>query len=329
MNVDRNSVDFVIMACRRDAHYARALLSSIRFFHPGHAVRVLTDGTLRPDAFRAFPDVTVCDGGAIGRDHGLDLPGFLGKLAAFETDGPPHAVFLDADSLLVGPLLDRLVDTPESDFVILDGRELDLSVDANVALFRRYAFDPEVLRETIDPSFENRRILYFSSGQFLFRRGALRLSDVAPLRPHTSSTHAGKALFYGDQGMLNYLVNRRLTDARLNVGIASCTLYGKVDPRLHPDLTADAVLRGAYRAHSILHYTGPSRRVLLKSHNYGDVLERFARMYYERLPAGTRIADDLPLLTRQVWARARALPARVARRCGLGRLRSSPNAVDG
>lgn len=310
---------FVVLTHRGDAHYARALLASLRHFYPDHRVLLIVDGDLDDRRLGRYPNVEVLRSADLARDVGLPLTGVLSKLALlYRSDAELYAYF-DADSVMVGRLFDAEALAVDADFYAIDGTVLDLDDEAERARFARYAVDPERVRATVDPRFDLRHVSHFSGGHYIMRAGSIPPATLeANLDQLSGSYDKAKTFHFNDQSYLNWVVNRLAADGDLRLVTTRLGISGRDTVVDHPDVTWDAVVGRSLVEEAFIHYVGPSRHLRFRDHSFSDILTGFRERYYADLPRGALTRDEVDRIARLYARRARkrvdGLGARARRR---------------
>ncbi len=288
---------FAIATHSGDLRYCRILCASIRHFYPHLPIRLLCDGAPDVRPLAGLGDIEPFE----PRQPQLrSLRGLLTKLRVLAlVEHYEHVLFLDADTVLTGPILqlpwggcEALVDAEGFRF---------LPSAAKLDYIAQHCFEPEQM-QVFDPSFDCRRMLAFNSGAFFLKRGSLGVA--ACLEVLQRLDFEPRRLFrYGDQGLLNYLFNRAAQQGRLRLRHQGFMLIPGPDP-WHlldfSDLTARRVLGRGYRRCYLLHYTTPNRHRSLRAHRFGDVLAAFEAAYYRQVGTRTRLRDGIGHWQRQL-----------------------------
>jgi hypothetical protein len=289
------SVDFVTFACRKDVHYAKALLGSIRHYYPEHQIHVVLDDVTTHDErqLARFPGVVVHRVGSLVEEHGLPLRGLLAKLNVLFLPGITRAMVADADSVLVGRVLDAVRDDCHVHF--LNAQTHDRSNQRHVETFDRWAIDLSEL---------NRREGRSLSERFVFAQGSHFFIDVARfpapvlrrMLPDMSLVHTpSHMLRAGDQGFWNYLANfgnefgivTHHSPATIQVGVA---------PHIASYDDAAYFAEVEHKQYWFLHYVGGSRTYLRRSHEYAAALQWATGLYYKRFGKAAFVRDEIARL---------------------------------
>jgi len=181
---------------------------------------------------------------------------------------------LDSDTVITGPVLDLWAEA-KAPFLVDDETQSESDT-------KRLYYDWEKLL-TIDPNAQPPRFV-FNSGQWFGTAGLLKRDDFAPWVNWTMP----RVLLYpehfmpGEQGVLNYVLNRRAMFDGLHVerrkilrwpghGLEGLEVEA-ISKRSSPPL--------------VVHWAG-MKGARFKAMTGGDLLTFFERFYYDRLPASS------------------------------------------
>jgi hypothetical protein len=280
--MNRKDIPFFIAVCARDVHYARPLVMSIRHQYPDNPIFLLPDGKMDLSEFNKIP-------GIYNAPKELDLPdlphltGLRNKIRLLYVREFDGLFFLDADTLLTGPVLDMISDPmafyvnaySDQSFVLKDGSEQQWELIGDII------YDPIFIRE-YDPAYFNRKAIHFISGHFYMPCKMVPTAWVDEVLPHLGLRHGDRPGFrYGDQGFLNYAFNKWSQENGPDMKYSEFTLFpnDKIDISDPPSL--QKTLNRNEDRWKVLHYTKPSRKFLYEEHTYGDIMEYFASEYYD------------------------------------------------
>jgi hypothetical protein len=271
---------FVTCACNKDIHYAKALVGSIRYFYPdAKVIAILDEDVSQRDtqqlARRGVRAIPVHD---LIRGHKLYLTGLLNKFNVLFLPGLEEALICDADSVLVGPVLEMI--DRSKDFVALNGTRIELKNPGERASFDEWAIDLQGITK-LDPDFQADGFLYFlQTSHFFIKPNLFPVDELIRNLAHLSLQHGGKTIFRaGDQGFWNYVVNKQYVPAG-RFALNHVTLPANEGPQNHPELRGDVVCGRKQQRWGFVHYVGFSRKYQLSAHNFGDLLVFFTRQYY-------------------------------------------------
>jgi hypothetical protein len=275
------NVTFITFACSKDVHYAKALVASIRYFYPVAKIIAILDEDV---SLRDSNQLARCAGVRVFhvrhliRQHKLYLTGLLNKFNVLFLPDVEEALICDADSVLVGPVLEMF--DMSKDFVALSGRTINLQDPAERKSFHKWAIDLDRIA-ALDPDFDqNGPIAYFQGSHFFLRPKMFPVEDLVRNLNNLSLRHGGNTLFRaGDQGFWNYVINRKYAPVG-RFGLSNVTLGANEDPANYPEVSVGSVGAKAQTGWGFVHYVGFSRRYQLARHSFGDLLVFFTRQYY-------------------------------------------------
>jgi hypothetical protein len=269
---DRIPVDGVyIAACATDARYTRICVASIRYFYPDVPVRLLVSGNLQPglaEELRRHWDVGITDLPSRG-EYGW---GFVKLEPLFGRLGEKFLV-LDSDTVLTGPILDSWTST-KSHFLVDDEKQSEVDT-------KRLYYDWEKVR-LIDANAQPPRFV-FNSGQWFGTAGVLTREDFAPWVEWTMprKLRHPEQFMPGDQGILNYVLNRKMPLGGLQVERRKIMRW---PGHSMEGLGAETVSKRAALP-QIVHWAG-LKKARVRDMLGADLLLFFEKAYYNRLPAG-------------------------------------------
>jgi len=261
-----------IAASAGDARYTRICVASVRYFYPEIPIRLLVSGRLQrglADELQKYWNVGTAQLSASG-DYGW---GFV-KLEVLY--GPPGERFLmlDSDTVLTGPVLNMWNDSC-APFLVDDEQQSEADT-------KRLYYDWENVRK-IDPSAQRPEFV-FNSGQWFGTAGVLTRADFAPWLDWTMPRKLRHPELFmpGEQGVLNYLFNRKTALEELQVERRPIMRW----PGHSMDgLDAERVTKRTAPP-LIIHWAG-MKKTRLRPMVGSDILLYFEKFYYARLRAGT------------------------------------------
>jgi len=259
-----------IAASAGDARYTRICVASVRYFYPEIPIRLLVGGPLQrglADELRQYWDIVAADF-PVG-EYGW---GFVKLETLF---GPPGQRFLvlDSDTVLTGRVLDVWTDS-RAPFLVDDEKQSEADT-------KRLYYDWEKVR-LIDPCAQAPRFV-FNSGQWFGTAGLLTRDDFAPWIEWTlPRKHRHPECFMpGDQGVLNYVFNRKAAIQGLQVERQQIMRW---PAHSMEGLDAERVsLKKALPR--IVHWAGLKKTRHRDMRGY-ELLRFFETLYYQRLPSG-------------------------------------------
>jgi hypothetical protein len=260
-----------VAASAHDARYTRICVASVRYFYPDIPIKLLAGGPLTSGLateLRYYWNVGVADL-PVG-DYGW---GFV-KLEPLFGQCGERFLILDSDTVMAGPVLDLWGD---ADAAFLVNDETQTEEDT-----RQLYYDWRLARQ-FDPKAQPPRFV-FNTGQWFGTRGILTREDFGPWVEWTMPRRLRHpaAFMPGDQGVLNYIVNRKAAFAGLDV--RRCTIMHW--PKHGMDALNVANVAGGTAPPVMVHWAG------LKKSRFADMpgaglLRFFEKLYFQRLPAGS------------------------------------------
>ncbi|WP_404420337.1 hypothetical protein [Nibricoccus sp. IMCC34717] len=283
------SVDRVIVMCwKRDFHFARLCLTSIRYFYPKIPLHLIKDtGAGDFDTRELERRIGV-------KTEGLAAPyrSPFGKLTPLFDERFGRYLFVDADQLMIGPVLDRLGGCTE-DFIV--------SMDPPLNDSRRVAelyFDSEVVRK-MDPSFSPPG-WYFNSGQFVATAGKLTRADFEPFLPWRLPLRlVAKTFPFLDQSVVNYVFPKAAQEGRITLG--RCEFSELARTPYFWNVSIESIRKR--NANPILVHWAGQPRTFFPLMRRGDLFAFFEREYYRGLKGGPliRLGRALGRSPRNAW----------------------------
>ncbi len=306
--LDPAEYSFVTFLCRKDAHYAKALIGSLTYFYPELQVHAVVDMDVsRRDRsqIEATRNVRIHSVGDLLKQHGLPLTGLLAKLNVLFIPDAHKVIVADADSVLVDLVWEKI--PAGAVFAALNSRSTSLSDPASRASFDKWQIDLEMASGLCWPisSAEAR----FVCGSHFFidvdRFPKELLGELLPLMGwrHDCQT----PLRAGDQGFWSFLVNIAPVLKGLQ-GVFAMDLTPSAIPehlqRL-PQVLSLTWLEAKESKHaSFIHYIGFSRRLFRRQHLFPLPLVWASRQYYASHGRGVgMLADDFARISSLVVAR--------------------------
>jgi len=310
-------IPFVTFACAKDVHYAKGLLGSIRHFYPTSPIHVVLDDDVpyHDDAqLHVFPNAVIHRVSELIACHKINLRGLLAKFNVLFLPGVRKAVVADADSVLVGPVLDAIDRTVI--FHALNSMAIDLTNVAQSEIFHRWAIDLSQLDAThgLCPT---TRCPFVQGSHFFIDTENFPRELLYEFLPEMSYTHSPTTLLRaGDQGFWNYLVN---FGAARGVSTAWGPLTIQVGIDQHTPAFDDTtfIARPVRKERYFIHYVGFSRRYLRRHHEYAPALEWAAALYYDAIGRHAFVHDEICRASQTIRRAAVGAIQRVAGNIGV------------
>lgn len=278
------NIAIVISLSYNHIHYCKALIASIEHFNPSTPIIIIKDGNFNTDVIDRRKNISVIDTKYINEFHQLDLDFLLTKLNIFFLPqlgfNYEYFIHMDADSVLTNPLSLNMFSKKKYDFFIFQGNKISYHNEKQQQQMNHYAFDPNNFPEY---SFNLEQLFFFSSSHIAINK------RIIPLLTKYLSTHRyeinkillkNKRIRFNDQGFLNLVINVLSNKGEIKVKLDNCGIYGKDKPFNYPMLTVNNIKSKMKINILFIHFTGPSRKVRLKTHNYGDILSFFVKLFY-------------------------------------------------
>jgi hypothetical protein len=268
---DHQAVEYIyIAASARDARYTRICVASVRYFYPDVAIKLLAGGPLErglADELRYYWNVGMAD--LPSGDYGW---GFV-KLEPLFGPGGERFLVLDSDTVMAGPVL-GLWSGDDVPFLVDDESQTEENT-------RRLYYDWRLVGQ-IDPKPQPPAFV-FNSGQWFGTAGMLTREDFSPWLEWAMPrrVHYPAIFKQGEQGIFNYVLNRKAALAGLNVRRRKIMRWpghgmdGLIAPSV-ADRTAPPL---------VVHWAG-MKKPRLSDMAGADVLHLFETLYYSSLPAG-------------------------------------------
>lgn len=289
-------IDAVAVLCwAGDFRLARICLASVRYFYPKIPLYLMKDITRGDfDTSEVETALNVRTQGFTGRFG----PG-MGKIELLFRPELGRFLYIDADEIMVGPVLDAL-EKHTADFLVVPDGPVNTSPDID-----RLYYDRARLRE-LDPAYRLPEH-HFNSGQFVGRAGMVTPADFEDLVVWGSpSAIRHRQIFkLSEQGLLNYVLQRLVARGRISVGYAEFMQLART-PYFHSVAVEDVQAR---RAQPVLFHWAGARRSFLSAMGRADLLKFFEAYYYSLVPSGraVRLGRDLGAAPGNAWRHFRGL----------------------
>lgn len=276
-----NSV--VVLCWAGDFRLARICLASVRYFYPEIALYLMKDVSKGDfDTAEVEKYLNVSTAGL----SGVYGPG-AGKLELLFRPDLGRFLFIDADQIMVGPVLDAL-EGLDAQFVVTPDYFPGVSID-------RFYYDRQRLK-AIDPAY---RVppFHFNSGQFVGTPGVISRRDFGglvnwggPITVRDSTTF--KLL---EQGVLNYVVHKMATAGRITLAPADFMHLARTE--YFWSVRLDSIK--ARNSQPLLFHWAGTHRSFLSLMRRSDLLRFFESQYYNRIKHGSSL---------RLWRSLKAAP---------------------
>jgi hypothetical protein len=230
-----------VALCAWDIHLARLCLASIRYWYPRLPVSLLCDqgaGPCDPGALLRWPHVHY---------HPMSRPrlSVFSKLEPLFSHGHGRFLYLDADIVLIGPLLERL-EGYDADFIVSpEGKDDSAHRDL-------YGFDEKRLRH-LDPDFQPPGFV-FNAGQWVGTGNIFRREEFDPWVDWDNGPciRDPDTFKFQDQSLWNYLLFKAAASGRVSLNDVPFYIYA---PMASPEINHDT-LRARSTPPSLVHWPG-------------------------------------------------------------------------
>ena len=265
------NVDCVyVAASAHDARFTRTCVASIRRFYPAVPIRLLAGGPVQRGLLGELWKYWKVEPAAVtSGDYGW---GFVKLEPLFASPGERFLV-LDSDTVLTGPVID-LWRKDGAPFLVDDEEQTEADT-------RSLYYDWDKIRK-IDPD-AARPHFVFNSGQWFGTAGVLTRDDFSQWLEWTMPRRLRYPAFFmpGEQGVLNYVLNRKVAAAGLAVRREKIMRW---PGHSMVGLSADKVADGSAQP-LIVHWAGV-KKYCFSCMAGSDILTFFERHYYGRMPMG-------------------------------------------
>lgn len=279
-------IDGVVISCYRfDLELTRICVASIRFWYPHIPIWLLKDqqyGDFRTREIQKYWNVQVYP------SRPKKLGWGSGKLEVMTEMPTRRFLFVDSDTVFAGRLLDRLERFDED--LIVENKDY-----VTTGQVEDEFFSLDSLRE-LDPTFEFPGF-GFNTGQFVVTTGLIAKRDFDGLLDwQTLTVKQPKVFKMGEQGLLNYVVLRKLQKRELTLRREPLMVWpGGSSQAGHIQVT-DFTPAGPHQ--QVIHWAGLRWGKTPQEMPRSDILLHFERVYYSKIPLGS-------LLPRCRWFRFR------------------------
>jgi len=273
-------VDYIYINVNKyDFHLARICLASLRYWYPEVPVRFIKDYS--QGNFDTSHAGKVWNAEVLAL-HRKKLGWGFGKLETLFLPGSYSFLVLDADTVITGKVLDMVKDIKTS--FILDDEIPE------VKRFNEVYYNLDRINE-LAPEFKFPGYS-FNSGQWFGTSGIINRTEFDPILTWSEPPEIKfpEILFNGDQGLLNYVIHRKVQDGQLQVTRKKMMIWPK-------DGNADIIDLEKIRLKTseqpfIIHWAGMKSRTLSGLPRM-DILRFYRDYYYTRMPIYSRLVDAI------------------------------------
>jgi hypothetical protein len=263
-----------LLAHRYYMRLTRICVASIRYWYPEVPIYLIKDevaGPFSTEEIERYWNVGVM--ATTDRAFGWGF-GHLEPLL----DARRHRfLVMDVDIAFVGRVIDRL-EQHDEDFVIDEEDHPDPPGPGFAGLY----FNLERLKAW-DPAFTFPRFA-FNAGQFVGTAGVLTRADFDGLVRWSTprATERPEIFNYGDQGLLNYVLMKKLAAGAISVARVPFMRWGEEEMREFELARIDTDSPYPF----LIHWAG-LRKPRMKDMCRADILYKFEDFYYSRIPLST------------------------------------------
>ena len=278
----KKKLAIVITLSKSHIHYCKALIASIEYFNPELEIIIIKDGDFNIEFLKDRKQVHVVDSREVNKLHGLDLYILLNKLnilflpeLGFDFETFLH---IDADSIVTNTINNDELEG--NDFIILQGNKINRDDEKSMNNLARYAFNPADFNEYV---FNPEQLYYFSASHIAINKRIIpKLIEYLKIHRYELNKEFlnDKRIRFNDQGFLNLMVNYLSHIGEMKVKINDAGIYGKQSEKDFPKLTLQNVKNKVDTEVLFIHYTASSRKVTLRAHNFGEILDYFSKQFY-------------------------------------------------
>jgi hypothetical protein len=262
-----------IGVCRSDVHFARTCVASIRLLYPEIPIFLIKDygrGTFSTVEIEKYFNVSIYQ-----TERRVFGYGFSKLEPLFDTN-THRFLFLDSDTILLGPVIEFLESFPD-DFIVSHE-------NFGAKFVRDHYFDLSALSK-VDSRFGS---IFsgetFNSGQWVGRSGIFRREDFQGLIEwdHSARLLHPEVFYPGDQGVLNYFLTREAANGRITLKRTRFMEIGTDAPTQQVNL----LLLGKKSPYKfVVHWCGMRASSFTRLPR-GDILQYFDKIYHQRVPFG-------------------------------------------
>lgn len=257
---------------RPDNRLTRICLGSIRYFYPDIPIHLIVDETQGP-----VPEAEFANAWGVTRKKGIPTHyrHVLSQLEVFTGEPGVRFFLMDADIVFAGRVLD-----------VLEAHDEDIVVEREVLPQEesyRHMIHLERMAE-LDPTYRAPDWC-FNSGQWMGTSGPITKDDWAPwLTKDKVPGLRHPETFYQGQGLLNYLVTKKMAEGKLTLGFENYSFWMGSGPELVGTFPLEEIKRREFKP-MLLHWAGV-KRPKVEQLPRADIMLFFERFYYSRINGG-------------------------------------------
>jgi hypothetical protein len=268
MKIDK----IIISAFKYDRQWLRICVSSIRYWYPEIPIFIIKDKfegdfstTELEKKFdvRTYPVKKDCFGWGIA------------KIYVLTNEKKGRYLLLDSDTIMAGRIIEKLEKQQED--IIVSGYK---SNDPNSRIIKRDYLDFENLKKEFGENFKYLGF-GFNTGQLVVKGGRFSIDDFKDFVDFDKCPMQLKypKLFpYADQGILNYVVSKKVFEKQLSVRYLDGFFLWSDIPFVKNEVSLEKIMdKEGYEG--VIHWAG-TKRLLLKDNTRYDLLKFFQNYYY-------------------------------------------------
>jgi len=288
MNKD---ISFTIACCDHDVHYAKAAVASIRRIYPNHTIFLICDENVRNRDKKQFGKVSgveVLEVQELTKSTKLYFRGLLTKLYLFFAEPIQKTVFVDADSVLTGPVLELL--QPTDTFVPFVGSWKDLKNKEQRAKFSKWAVDMDRISE-LDDQFPQERAFFCMTSHFYTDTRKFPIEYMWELLGHLNFRREEKTYFREDQGFITYALNKIWNGSE---AFDNSKWVVPATPESESVFVAESESSTPFPIGSyFIHYIGGYRKFRLNRHHFHECLCSNYEYFYQLSGGASMWFDEM------------------------------------
>ena len=266
----------IVIACfKKDMFLLRPCVASVRYWYPDAEIFLLKDiikGDFSLDEFVEHWECKIFE---------TDMKKFgwpWSKLSVLLKEEDDRFLFLDSDTVLLGPVLDEL-EKFEEDFIVT-GAVITDPLDEN---FTFNYIDYTRIKEEFDPEYQFPGY-GFNGGHIVMRSGIFKKPNFTKLISFEPTIKSLYPLIFkhGDQGCLNYIFTKAAEEKRITLKYHDFWVWPEL-PVVNTFELSRIKDRTGYPI--IMHWAGV-KWVDYRDYSRYDILRFYSKYYYSKIPLG-------------------------------------------
>jgi hypothetical protein len=270
-----NKLNKIVIACfKKDMFLLRPCVASIRYWHPDAEIFLLKDHIKGDFSLNEFIEFWDCK---IFPTKMKEFGWPWSKLSILLEEEDDRYLFLDSDTVFLGPVLDELNRFSE-DFIVT-GAEIQDPRDEN---FRYNYIDIDEIKK-IDSNYHFPGF-GFNGGHIVMKSGIFKLTDFTPIinfEPKIKSIYP-EIFKHGDQGCLNYIFTKAAEQKKITLKYHDFWVWPEL-PQVSEYKLENIRRKAGYPI--ILHWAGV-KWVDYRDYSRYDILKFYTLKYYDKIPFG-------------------------------------------